>query len=125
MKQNELAAINLQKAADLASILDTTSSYAYAKAVKGDRLEAVLIIEKLIKQESTNADDLKWELYNAACIHVLTGNPTKALQYLEQSLVAGFDNFDHMYNDEDLDPLRQLPAFKALLIKYKIPVPKF
>lgn len=125
MKQNELAAINLQKAAELSSILDTTSSYAYAKAVKGERAEAVRIIDKLIKQESTNADNLKWELYNGACIHALTGNPTKALQYLEQSLIAGFDNFDHMYNDEDLDSLRQLPAFKALLIKYKVPVPKF
>lgn len=123
MKQHELAAINLQKAAELACVLgDTTSGYAYAKVVKGERQEAIRVIEKIINKESSNPDRLKWELYNGACIHMLTGNTARALQYLEQALIAGFDDFDHLYTDTDLNPLRPLPAFKALLAKYRVPI---
>ncbi len=125
MKQNELAAINLQKAASLSVLNDTTSSYAYAKAVKGDRQEAVRVIETLLRKATTNNELLKWELHNAACIHALTGNLPKAMAYLEQSLVAGYDNFDHLVNDRDLEVLKQLPAYRLMLTKYNVPVPKY
>ena len=125
MKQNELAAINLQKAASLSVLNDTTSSYAYAKAVKGDRQEAVRVIETLLRKETTDNELLKWELHNAACIHALTGNLPKAMAYLEQSLVAGYDNFDHLVNDRDIEVLKQLPAYRLMLTKYNVPVPKY
>lgn len=125
MKQTELAAINLQKAAGLSVLNDTTSSYAYAKAVKGDRQEAVRVIETLLRKETTDNELLKWELHNAACIHALTGNLPKAMAYLEQSLVAGYDNFDHLVNDRDLEVLKQLPAYRLMLTKYNVPVPKY
>lgn len=124
MKQQELASLNLLKAATTAALLDTTVSYAYVKAVKGDKEEAIRVMEKILHKEIDNPDRLKWELYNAACIHVLTGNPARGVQYLDQALAAGYDDYDHMYNDYDLDPIRQLPAFRALLLKYKVPVPK-
>lgn len=125
MKQEELAAINLQKAASLSVINDTTSGYAYAKAVKGEKQEAVRVMETLLKKESTDNELLKWGLHNAACIHALTGNLSKAMAYLEQSLVAGYDNFDHLVNDRDLEVLKQLPAYRLMLTKYKVPLPKY
>lgn len=125
MKQKELASLNLLKAAETATILDTTVSYVYVKAVKGDKEEAVRVMEKILREEANNPDRLKWELYNAACIYVLMENPVKGIQYLDKALAAGFDNFDHMYNDYDLDALRPSAAFKALLLKYKVPQPKF
>lgn len=124
LKQNDLASIHLQKAADLSSLPDTTVNYAYAKAIKGDRLDAIRMMEKLLKQESANPERLKWELYNAGCIYILTGNSSRGLQYLDQALLAGFDDYDHMHTDRDLDIVRQTPAFKALLVKYKLPIPK-
>lgn len=125
MKQPELASLNLAKAAEVATFFDTTVSYAYVKAVKGDKAEAVRVIEKILQEEAGNPDRLKWELYNAACIYVLMDNPIKGMLYLDKALATGFDDFDHMYNDYDLDPLRPLAAFRALLLKYKVPAPKF
>lgn len=38
-----------------------------------------------------------------------------ALDALNESLAAGYENFEHMQKDDDLKPLRSLPEFKALL----------
>ncbi len=125
LKQNELAMINLQKASTLAVKKDTTSNYAYAQAMQGNKQEAIRVIESMIKKESANNDRLKWELHNAACINALLGNTQKAIEYVEQSLVVGYDNFDHLINDRDLESLKQIPAYKLMLAKYKVPVPKY
>jgi len=54
-------------------------------------------------------------LYNMACFYAQTGQPERALDCLE----AG-DHFSNwIRSDPDLDPLRELPRFKALL-KVKI-----
>jgi tetratricopeptide (TPR) repeat protein len=124
LKQNDLAEINLQKAADLSIEKDTSSSYAYAKVIKGDKQEAFRIIAKLIRKENADNDRLKWELHNAACVYALAGDSNKALQYLDKSFIAGFDDFDHLVNDRDLASLVSLPQYKAILAKYKVPQPK-
>lgn len=125
LKQNELATINLQRAATLSVKKDTTSSYAYAEAMQGNKQEAIRVIEGLIRKELANDSRLQWELHNAACIHALLGNTQKAMEYVEQSLVAGYDGFDHLVNDRDLESLKQIPAYKLMLAKYKVPVPKY
>lgn len=125
MKQPELAKLNLSKAANLSLAYDTTSSYAYAKAVNGEQAEAIRVIESIITKESSNADRLKWELHNAGCIYALVGNIPKSIKYIEQSLIAGYDDFDHLINDRDLESIKASAVYKALLVKYKVPVPVY
>ena len=124
LKQDDLASVNLEKAAKKSIGKDTTSSYAYAKVIEGDKQTAIRIILKLIKENSTDSYNLKWNLHNATCIYALAGDTNKALQYLEKSLVAGFDDFDHLVNDRDLLSIVNLPQYKTILAKYKVPQPK-
>lgn len=119
------ATSNLQKAAILAVKKDTTSNYAYVEALQGNKQEAIRVVEGMIKKESANIDRLKWELHNAACIHALLGNTQKAMEYVEQSLAIGYDGFDHLVNDRDLESLKLIPAYKLMLAKYKVPVPRY
>ena len=53
--------------------------------------------------------------YNLACACSLAGQPEKALEALEKSVEAGFNDPDHMENDEDLDPIRKLDGYKRIL----------
>ena len=124
LKQDDLASVNLEKAAKKSIGKDTTSSYAYAKVIEGDKQTAIRIILKLIKENSTDSYNLKWNLHNATCIYALAGDTNKALQCLEKSLVAGFDDFDHLVNDRDLLSIVNLPQYKTILAKYKVPQPK-
>ena len=124
LKQDDLASVNLEKAAKKSIGKDTTSSYAYAKVIEGDKQTAIRIILKLIKENSTDNYNLKWNLHNATCIYAVAGDTNRALQYLEKSLVAGFDDFDHLVNDRDLSSIVNLPQYKTILAKYKVPQPK-
>lgn len=53
--------------------------------------------------------------YNAACSWSLLGNAEKALEELERSINAGWDDFDHIADDSDFDPIRSDRRFRALL----------
>ncbi len=121
LKQNDKAAIYLKKAIELSTKKDTTSDYIYSKVILGEKQEAFKVAVGLIKKDVDNKDRLKWDYYNAACIYALAGDAPKAYQYLDKSFVAGFDDFDHIYNDEDWDSLRNTSAFKAILVKFKAP----
>lgn len=54
-------------------------------------------------------------LYNLACACSLAGKPEKALDALEKSVEAGFNDPDHMEHDEDLDAIRELDGYKRIL----------
>ena len=58
-------------------------------------------------------------LYNVACVYTQLGEYDKALDCLEQSDTAASSSeaLNWIENDPDLDPLRDLPRFQALLGK--------
>jgi len=127
MKQNELGDGNLQKAMQMSlsetKTKDTTADYAYAAAMMGDKATTERLVSKLIIEASAKEGRLATAFHNAACMYTMLGNYTKALDYLDQSLAAGYTDFDHLVFDADLEALMNLPAYKAILIKYKVPVP--
>ncbi len=61
---------------------------------------------------------LAWAYYSVACLHALSGNKEKALDYLEQSLEKGLSNKKHIDTDKDMDSLRKDKEFKKMMIKY-------
>ena len=61
--------------------------------------------------------------YNVACYYAIKGIPDLALVWLEKSFAAGFAQFRHIQTDHDLDSIRQLPQFGAMVAKYEKVLP--
>jgi len=54
-------------------------------------------------------------LYNVACLYALEGKTDTALDCLEETVRVGFGSRDWIAHDPDLESLRGLPRFEALL----------
>ncbi|HYN41380.1 MAG TPA: hypothetical protein VE129_06365, partial [Thermoanaerobaculia bacterium] len=54
-------------------------------------------------------------LYNAACARALANRRPEALDLLQRALDAGYDDPDHLREDDDLDSLRAEPRFRQLV----------
>lgn len=54
--------------------------------------------------------------YNVACGYALTDEAERALDWLEISVEKGYNDFDHMRKDPDLDSLRGNKRYKRLLL---------
>lgn len=53
--------------------------------------------------------------YNLACTLSRLGQTTEAVSVLKMAIRLGYDDYGHIETDPDLDLLRDLPEFKALL----------
>ena len=53
-------------------------------------------------------------MYNIACAYALINDKDNALVWLQRAVDAGFDQWDNLASDSDLDPLRTDPRFKKL-----------
>jgi hypothetical protein len=49
------------------------------------------------------------------------GSTGPALEELGRAMEFGYEDFEHLEFDSDLDNLRHLPAYQALLREYGIP----
>ncbi len=56
--------------------------------------------------------------YVAAAVAAFDGRQPAALHYLETALRLGFNDFDQLRNDHDLDPLRATAEFSQLVRRY-------
>ena len=57
--------------------------------------------------------------YNIACMHSLDGNKKEALSWLRHALDEGFDSWNHIENDSDLNNLRKSAEFQKLVAEYR------
>lgn len=58
--------------------------------------------------------------YNLACTLSLSGQVDASLETLERALAMGYDEFDFLTHDPDLDAARRTPRFKKLLAQYLV-----
>ncbi len=58
--------------------------------------------------------------YNLACSLASSGLPAEAIEALRAALKCGYDDFEYMEQDGDLDSLRKEPAYRALLREFDI-----
>ena len=56
--------------------------------------------------------------YNLACIYSLKSQKLNALRFLEESFKNGYDVFEHLKTDSDLDNVRDMSRFKDLVARY-------
>ena len=54
-------------------------------------------------------------LYNLTCMYARLGNQEEALSHLESAVDKGYGHKDWLQHDSDLDSLRELPRFKAIV----------
>jgi serine/threonine protein kinase/TolB-like protein/tetratricopeptide (TPR) repeat protein len=58
-------------------------------------------------------------LYNVACLYSMDGQKEEAVSYLEKAVANGFAQRAWIENDDDLNPLHDMPRYKALLARMK------
>jgi clan AA aspartic protease (TIGR02281 family) len=63
--------------------------------------------------------DYEGNYYDAACLYARMGDKAKALEYLRQAFEHGYRDFAHIAVDYDMDNLREMEKFKALIEEYK------
>lgn len=61
------------------------------------------------------ARDPRTEWYNLACYESLARNFDGSFQALEKSIELGWADIEHIERDEDFDPVRDDPRYKAIL----------
>jgi Tfp pilus assembly protein PilF len=57
--------------------------------------------------------------YNLACYYSVTNNAEAAFANLEKAFQLGYNNYDHVEKDTDLNGIRSKPEFNKLFEKYK------
>jgi adenylate cyclase len=60
-----------------------------------------------------------WDLYNCACYSALKGESNESMVFLERLKEVSQQMFEHSKTDTDLDTLRELPRFQALVEKWR------
>ncbi len=56
--------------------------------------------------------------YNLACARALSGKKDLAFEALENAILSGFNQFNHIQTDPDLQTLHEMPQWQALSDKY-------
>ena len=94
----------------------------------GDSLEVLRLLAELVSKKglvdrAAELDAKVVELlpddclarYNLACSLARAGRPDEAIDSLSKAILLGYDDLAHMDVDPDLDSLRDLPEYRALL----------
>lgn len=97
------------------TVADDGSCREYALIGLGRIDEAIEWMEKIIEN---NPNDVGcW--YDKACLFARIGRKAEALEALETAFEKGYREFIHIEHDSDMNPLRDMPQFKALIEQYR------
>ena len=111
----EAAKSDYLKVIELDTVPNRESTAMYAYQVLGELDKAKEFMLRLIDEEP----DYEGNYYDAACLYARMGNKAKALEYLRQAFEHGYRDFAHIAVDYDMDNLREMEEFKALIEEYK------
>lgn len=87
----------------------------YAFYYLGQKEKAIEWQNRVLKESGEKGD-----YYDAACLYSVMGETEKAVKYLRASLEKGFRRFAHIKRDRDLNNIRELSSFKALIQEYEL-----
>jgi thiol-disulfide isomerase/thioredoxin len=104
--------LKAQAKADEAAALYGKAVTAYAQV-----LEALPTLAGVAKE--TIVETRRIALYNTACAEAGRGEADAALNAFRKALNAGYDDFERIETDADLDPIRAEPRFAQLLERVK------
>ena len=114
-KGNKEAAMkDYQKVVELDTIYSESNCIQYALLGLGE-VERAKAAEDSILAHSPSAGNY----YDAACLYARMNEKETALGYLRKSFENGFRRFSHVINDDDLEQVREMDAFKSLIKEFK------
>ena len=111
----EGATADYEKVLEIDNDADDGSCRQYALLGLGRDSEALEWIGKSIEN---NPND-NGVYYDKACLLARMDRAADALKALEEAFKKGFRRFAHLEHDDDMDSLRDLPEYKALVREYK------
>lgn len=88
---------------------------AFALQMEGRDDEAIKLIENITYVRDNGT------YYNTACLFSLMNRPKEAIESMNKALELGYVDFIHADSDDDLDNIRELPEYLALMTKYRLP----
>lgn len=97
------------------TLADNGSCRQYALHFLGRDQEAEEWMDKIIAAEPD--DDGNY--YDRACLYARMGRLEEAVAALETAFEKGYRSFGHIMDDDDMDPVRDLPEFKSLMAEYQ------
>lgn len=97
------------------TVVQSGSCRQYALHFLGRDDEAMEWQEKLIAEDPANGG----EFYNKSCLLARMGRLDESVAALRKAFENGYRSFAHIEHDDDMDAIRELPEFKALIIEYK------
>ena len=112
---HELAKANYEEILKADTKCNSSSIRHYALLELGKEKEAEEWINNIVATAPNNAG----VRYDQACLLAQIGKTKEALASLSKALELGYNSFNHMMNDTDLENVRQLPEFIPLVEKYK------
>lgn len=123
MKYLKLIAMLLVLAAAGAAFAEETDGQSVKEILnQASELYRAKEYDKAVELYETVLDSIKEDgrqLYNAACTYSLAGEKQRAIELLRLTIEAGWDDYDHMARDTDLDNIREEPEFKELVADLK------
>lgn len=108
----QMAQSDFEACVKLDSIPGDNSCAHYAFFYLGKNSEAKAFMDKALEE------DPEGSYYDAACLYSLMDLKSTALDYLEKAYESGFNNFNHILRDHNLDNIRGEYRFKQLYEKY-------
>lgn len=97
------------------SVLNSDSWTPFAFSGLGNADKAIETMQYIIDNDTT---DKNGSLYNMACIYARLEQKETAIKYLHDAFKSGYSNIVHVKTDYDLDCLREMSEYKALIDEY-------
>lgn len=97
------------------TIADNGSCRQYALYFLGRDNKAEEWMNKIIEEDPGNYGNY----YDQACLYSRMGRLEESIAALRKSFEKGYRSFSHIRLDDDLDAVRDLPEFKALMEEYE------
>ena len=106
-----LAEVRLLRALELdPSFRPAAFEMARIQMERGEGQKALPILQAIVEHHPQDSDCF----YNLACCHSANHNLQESLECLEKALANGFQDFDKISGDKDLDYIRQFKEFNQL-----------
>ena len=106
---------DFEKVVQKDTIAENGSCRQYALHFLGWDKEAEEWMNKIIAEDPDDAG----HYYDQACLYARMGRPEDSIAALRKAFEKGYRSFSHIRVDDDMDAVRDLPAFKALVEEYE------
>ena len=81
---------------------------------KGEFDKAIFQYQKSLSIQPDNPSTY----YNLACMYSIQNRVEKSIDFLKKAVEKGYDNWDNIKNDRDLENVRSSPYYKELIGSY-------